>query len=83
MSIITRFGLWLVRISAPEMADPEVRAAVMAVEGNLTAIEQEIQEARRRLAFAIVDAKAANILHLPDNEARMSRRLTHERVGDR
>lgn len=82
MNLITRFGLWLVRISAPDLVNPEVRAVVMAVEDNLTVIEQEVREARRRLAFAIVDAKAANILHLPDSEIHLERNPTYEHVGD-
>lgn len=66
MNAITRLGLWLVRISSPDSISPEVQSALIAARGSLSDIEERARDARERLALAIVDAKAANILHQPD-----------------
>lgn len=71
MNIVTRFGLWLVRVGNDTDVSPEMQAALIATRGSLNDIERVSRKARERLALAIIDAKAANILHTttdPDEE---------------
>jgi hypothetical protein len=70
VNAVTRFGLWLVKVSAPPESDPRVRAIIDAAEDGMCEVERDQQAIRERLALAIYQAKADNILRKPETRRR-------------
>jgi hypothetical protein len=66
MNAITRLGLWIVRMSAPQNSEARIDALIRTTAAEVSDIERDQRMIRERLAIAIYDAKAANILRKPE-----------------